>query len=163
MPSVSAKTIEYVGQVTRFAGASTTIDDIVELIACCVRVDAPRSVCGTVLPAEVWTRGRCPDTVTKIEHNVCYREKASNAWHRQETQETGNTYNRHKLFTFTFTFTNDRQQAHLKDLDPAQGTIERAARESSRITPPMCVEDTLQQSVRTAMAGWLHGVCVGAC
>ena len=60
--------------------------------------------------------------VTNAVFPRCYTEKAPNARHRQGKQKTGDTYKQHKLFTFTFTFTNESAQL----TDQAPGTIERA-------------------------------------
>ena len=32
---------------------------------------------GAVAPAEVWTRNRCPVTVTQVKHEVCRRDVAA--------------------------------------------------------------------------------------
>ena len=56
------------------------------------------------------------------ESLLCYTKKAPNAWHRRGTQNTGNTYKQPKRPS---TDTTHR---------PAPNTIERAARESRRIT-----------------------------
>ena len=69
---------------------------------------------------------------------MSYTEKALNAWHRQGTQKTGNTYNQHKRPLIGTTH--------------RPSTIERAAREPRRITPTSTNKEWVKNMITCTMA-----------